>query len=435
MILGNIKKRIGSNSYLKNIFIIASGTALGQLIAFLASPIISRIYSPSDFGIVSVYSSILAVFLVIASLRYEFAISLPKRDEDAINLVTLSLIIVIILSLFSGIVIWIMSNLEITRIYLNKLGLYKWLIPISILGMGSYQVLNYWAIRKSEYKLIAKTKITQNVSQVATYISVGLFKSGPIGLILGDIIGKTSGVRNFCSLILKENKNLFKSIKIKEIIKVGKRYKEFPLISSVSSVINILGLQIAPIAFVLLFGEREAGLYSFGHKMITIPLMVLGQAVAQVYIGEVSKVVKGKKKELKPFFVNTIKKLFLIGIVPIVVLSVGGRLLFSIVFGSEWGEAGYFLQLMSPMYLAFFIVFPISQTLNILEMQKKQFIWDLLRLVLVITIFSVVYLFNISIYNAIILYSFVMAVTYLLLLLIVYKSINNIFKGANEEGL
>ena len=66
-----------------------TGTAAGQLVSILLSPVLTRLYSPQQFGVLSVYTALLTILVVIASLRYELTVPMAASDEDAINLVAL----------------------------------------------------------------------------------------------------------------------------------------------------------------------------------------------------------------------------------------------------------------------------------------------------------------------------------------------------------
>ncbi|HGI1102849.1 TPA: hypothetical protein ACJP3L_001699, partial [Streptococcus pyogenes] len=72
----NIKKSVVSNHFMKSFFILATGTAMSHIFILLATPILTRLYSPEEFGIFSIYLSILYSVSVIASLMYDQAIPL-----------------------------------------------------------------------------------------------------------------------------------------------------------------------------------------------------------------------------------------------------------------------------------------------------------------------------------------------------------------------
>ena len=82
-----------------------SGTVISQIIAILVSPILTRIYSPDDYGVFGVYASIVGIVGVIITLKFEAAILLPKDNGKAIRLKNLTQRIVLIGSLLSLIIL------------------------------------------------------------------------------------------------------------------------------------------------------------------------------------------------------------------------------------------------------------------------------------------------------------------------------------------
>ena len=176
----------------RSVAVLAGGTALGQAITVLASPILTRLYAPEDFGVLAVYSSILGILSVIASWRYELAIPLPEQDEDAVNLVALSLGIVVLMSMVVGLGAWLLGEHVVQ--WLNAPGLqpYLWLLPVGTLLVGSYQIFNYWAVRKQAFGAIARTKLYQGLGAALTQVASGFLKSGPLGLIVGQIVGQSA---------------------------------------------------------------------------------------------------------------------------------------------------------------------------------------------------------------------------------------------------
>jgi lipopolysaccharide exporter len=87
-----------SAAFASDVLKIVSGTTIAQIIVMLSSPILTRLYGPEAFGILGIFSSITAIIGVIACLSLNYAILLPKEDEDAVNLLGMSFIVVAIVT-------------------------------------------------------------------------------------------------------------------------------------------------------------------------------------------------------------------------------------------------------------------------------------------------------------------------------------------------
>ena len=87
-----------SSSFTTDVLKLVTGTTFAQVITILASPLLTRLYGPEAFGFLALFTSITSIIGVIACMRYEMAIMLPKTDEEAANLLGLCLPSVAVIS-------------------------------------------------------------------------------------------------------------------------------------------------------------------------------------------------------------------------------------------------------------------------------------------------------------------------------------------------
>lgn len=426
-LINYIKKK----HFVRNVLVLAGGTAFGQGLVVLVTPVLTRLYLPEHFGILAVYVSILSVLLVVVTFRYELAIPLPEDEESAANIIVLSLIIVSSISFLSLVgIVMLKDNIAYwtgTPALIN----YLWFIPLSLFGAGIYQIFNFWAIRKKFFNIIAKTKISQSVGQIFIQVAFGLLNSGTIGLILGDVVGRINGGTTLAIYSWKQEKKFLKQVSIKGIWTTAKRYIRFPLVSSGSALLNNIGTQLPSILFILFYDAQIAGWYALGQRVIGAPMQILGQAVAQVYLAEASQLSRQNTVALERLFLKTARNLFLIGILPISIIGIFGNLLFEVAFGGSWRVAGQFTQYLTLMFLAQFVVAPLSQTLNILDKQHWQLLWDIGRSIIVIGPLMVVGYTGMAASTAVIVYSILSTLAYLILGVLCYTCIIKL-KTINE---
>jgi len=196
--------------FLRNILVLSGGSAIGQVITLGTLPIITRLYSPVDFGIFSVYTSIVAMVLLILSMTYERAIPLPESDKAASHVVMLSLGVCVIMSLVLAAAIYTLHSPLSRWMSEPDMKPYFLLIILSFLGGGFYQVLNYWSVRKAYFKPLSRTRYSQSISQVASQLLYGAcISTGPMGLVLGDILGRATGVYSQWRRWRKDTENGF----------------------------------------------------------------------------------------------------------------------------------------------------------------------------------------------------------------------------------
>jgi O-antigen/teichoic acid export membrane protein len=383
-----VRRWIPADGFSRSVLLLVGSTAVSQALLALFSPVLTRIYTPEDFGVFGVFTSALALLLVVSNLRYEMAIPLADSDEDAIHLLALCLSITVVLVLLVCVGVWMGGPAWARLLREPRLGPFLWLLPVSLVGAGTYQALGYWMFRKRRYPETARTKIIQSASQVIAQVSFGILGTGAGGLILGDAAGRLAG-SGALLLAVRRSTILRPRIDWNRMRAVASRFRRFPLISSLSAFLNSATLQLPPLLFVATYGPREGGWFVLGQTVIAMPSVLVGQAVAQVYLGEASVLRRTEPARYEALFFRTASRLALAGIVPVVLGLVAAPWAFSWIFGPSWREAGIYVRIMSASYLVNFVVWPLSQTLLILERQELQMYWDAGRLALVAGVFLV----------------------------------------------
>jgi O-antigen/teichoic acid export membrane protein len=383
-LINKLKTLLPTGKFARSVTVLAGGTAIGQGLVVLASPLLTRLYSPNDFGVLAVYISILGILAVIASLRYEMSIPLPENDEAAANLLILCLTIVLGISLLTLFGVWFLNDQIVAWTKVTALRQYLWLLPVSILGVGSYQIFNYWAIRKQAFSQIARTKLNQSLALVITQVSFGVLGLGAIGLLLGQLLGNVTGTTTLASLAWQNTRKALKTVSLTSVFHVANRYKRFPLLSSGSALLDSLGSQLPTLFLSALYAPQVAGLLALGQRVVGLPAHLVGSSVAQVYLGESARMAQDSPEKLSRLFWRTLKGQLVIGLPLILLLALPAPWTFPLVFGKDWTEAGLYVQVLSPMFLLAFVSSPLGVTLDVLERQDLHILREITKVFLVI---------------------------------------------------
>ena len=414
--------RLPGGRFTRSVVVLAGGTAMGQAVSIAAAPVITRLYSPADYGAMGVYTSLLAIFCVVASLRYELAILLPEKDEDAAATVVLSLAIISFTVSIFGLGVWWLHVEIIQWTNTPALGLYLWLLPVGVAWTGVYNVFNYWAIRKKAFGLIARTRLFQRIAAVIT--KIGGYPFGLVGLLLGNIVAASAGIVSLVAFVVREDRNLFNTTNCRAMVRMAARYRRFPQISSVSGIMNATSLHLPMLMLAAFYGQIVTGQFALVLVVATYPTGFLGQAVGQVYLGEGASAVRNSPSTLYHLFLPVTKRMSVIAIVPMLVLVTLGPSLFVFVFGREWREAGEFARVLAPMMACQFVVSPLGSTLNLLERQAYLLAWDCFRITLVVASLGLPAFLGWTAITAIGVYSGVMIVAYVVLWILIKVTIS-----------
>lgn len=359
--------------------VVIGGTASSQLIIVLTSPILTRIYSPSEFGRFSAFSAVVAITGVISALRFESAVPIPRDEKAAHELVWLGLFT----SLVTGVVgIAVTTIASIFGWWDAALvsGLVLLLVPITSTLFGFSAVLSQLAIRQQRYHRYAVRKLIQAIAIVTGQVALGYLLVGPIGLILGYAIGQLCV---FISLTINSGLTSPRALGLSYggMKKVAGEYRRFPLVLAPSGLLNTLGLQ-APILLVAgLYGAHVAGWFGLTQKVLAAPVALLGTSIAQVYLGELASHSREQDPRLKSLFRKVSLALGSIAVVLAIGILVTAPVVFDIAFGDEWRDSGVYAQLLAAGIAGQLLAAPISQTLIVLGRTTWQLGWDTLRLV------------------------------------------------------
>ena len=242
---GIIRKLLPQNRFARSVSVLAGGTVAGQLVIIAVSPILTRLYTPEEFGLLGVYASILGILGVIASLRYQLAIPIPECDNEAANIAVLSLIVVVVTTLCSAVAVWLMGNQVVGLLNTPDLEPYLWLIPIGLFLVGVYQVFQYWAMRTKEFSNVARTRLSQSLGMVITQIAGYTF--GPVALLLGRVVGQSAGVFGLAKSALRKNHDAFKACTVGKIKLAAREYRKFPIVSTWTGLASSGGSNLPPI--------------------------------------------------------------------------------------------------------------------------------------------------------------------------------------------
>jgi len=375
----------------RNVSILAGGTALAQAIGVVASPILTRIYKPVDFGALQIFISLMMFAMIASGGRYEVAILLPEDEQSSIDVLGLAICCVCLTTTITAVVVLICHYYWILPVSMVPVKGYLWLFPISVLGAGLYQVLTYWAMRHNGYSQIAKSKFTRTGAQVATQLSVGLFVHGSFGLLVGDAIGRITGSGRFVRELWRQSSDRLRAIRFSRMVKLAIRYRAYPLVSMWGALISVSGGPLLTLFLAQFYGAQGVGWLALVTRVLAVPSDLIGLSISQVYTSEAARLSRSDPKRLMHIFLKTTRRMLYLGLAPCVVFTILAPWLFELIFGREWREAGVYARYLAFMFYAGFINSPVQVTLNVLEKQRAQFIWDISRVVLIVAAMALPY--------------------------------------------
>lgn len=365
-----------------NVLKLVTGSVFAQAAGVLVAPIVTRLFAPEAFGVAALFASVTGIIAVVACLRYELSIMLPKADEDAVNLFAVSLSFVLVITAISALIVFFAGDVIINLLNSPALKRYLWLIPISVFVSGIFLALNYWNSRKKHFGRLSIARVVSSVTAQAIKLGAGFagFISGGV-LISATILGQIASTVVLSGQIWRDDRYLFMmNIRWKKMIAGMKRHKKFPLYNSWSALLNSASHKLPILFLAFYFSPEVVGFYALGRTVLSMPVNMVGGAVAQVFFQKASDV-RNDTGNLSHVVEEVFKRLVSLGIFPALLLTIIGKDLFVVVFGARWAEAGMYMQILGLWVFFQSISSPISTLFAVLEKQHYGLFFNILLFV------------------------------------------------------
>lgn len=379
-----IVKQLTQSKFVRNVILVASGTAGAQAITMAFSPIITRFYGPEAFGLLGTFTAILGIVMPIAALSYPIAIVLPKSDDDAKAIAKLSFRIAFVIALILSAILLIAGNEIAALLGMEAIASFMLLIPVAMFFNALQQIMQQWLIRKKQFKVTARIAVSQSLILNSSKVGAGWFY--PLGSVL--IILATLGNALYAAQLwfgakkwADQDGRIGKTTKAVSLKEVAYKHRDFPYYRAPQVFINALSQSLPVLMLASFFGPASAGFYAIGRTVIGMPSTLLGKAVSDVFYPKIAEAANANKDVHKPIFKAT-AALAAVGIVPYGVVFLFGPTLFEFVFGKEWLVAGEYARWLAAWLYFAFMNRPSVAALAVLNMQRMFLIYEVVSLLL-----------------------------------------------------
>lgn len=367
----------------RNVSILMTGTVGGQLLFALSSPILTRIYSPGEMGVLNVFTGIAAPILAFAALRFNYALQVPEDEHDARSLAHLAFASVIVVAMLTlGVVLLFRS--EIASFFSTpELESVLFLLPITVITAGTFMTVTSWSVRIKQFPLIAKARFQQSVAIVALQVGLGLSGTGAWGLMTGDAMGRLVGATSLLRLFRSGSETTTEATDRKRVYwELLKRYRRFPLYSVPPAIMNSVSVNLPTYFLAYSHGPGSVGLFALSQRVLGLPLNVISEAVSQVFLSQAAELRWRSMSALRKRTRDVSLILMALGAIIVVPIAIVGPWVFGLVFGDKWYEAGVYVRALAPMLWAQFSFSPLGAILDILERQDLHAIRETVRMLL-----------------------------------------------------
>ncbi len=373
------------NPIYRSILMLSGGTALAQLIGICTLPLVTRLYSPAEIGTVSLFLSFFGFWVTTIALRYEQALMIATDDPESHVVHRLATSLVLVMSLLGVPVLWLLQQNNVLEFQLLPVWTPLIAFPI-LLGYGLFMVYRSWALRAGLVSQISQAAISRAGAMAGTKLGLGVLGGGVVALFAAELAGALSSMHK----LMQATKQHFAaskppSIGYAQMRQAGLKYGKFPMLDTPSAWMDALALTLPLPMVASLYGAEAAGWFGLARMVLSLPNAQIGAAVADVFQMSLAEAVRDKNPQrARGVFYMLLKKLGLIGLVPLALSIAALPWAFPIVFGQQWAPAGNIAASLAPWLYAAFVISPLSRALAVLQVQEWKLFYDVTALGLLI---------------------------------------------------
>jgi O-antigen/teichoic acid export membrane protein len=372
----------------KEVGTLLTGNVVAQLVALAAYFVLTRIFSPEDYGLYNIFYSYIEVLIIASTCKYELAIVCADNDGEAAAVMRLSLrlnTIVSVVLLSVALLLWLTDSLPGN---FAQLGWMVLLIPPMVFFCGTSRVYTFIFNRMRNYAPIALSDMVNAVSGICIKIGLGLLGFLQSGMPIGTVAGRA--VANMIYRLKLKRCRIWndKSVERIPLRTVARKYGNFPLFVATKDFLNSFSNNLPFLWLAAFFSQTEVGLFALALTFTFRPVNLLNNAIEKVYYACTSESVhKGEP------IGRLIRRLLLVVnvvAVPVCVLAwFVAEPVFAFCFGGRWAGCGIYVQALLPWVLVMLSSTSLMFVSNVFSTQRTEFCFYVVLLVLRIVALAV----------------------------------------------
>jgi O-antigen/teichoic acid export membrane protein len=367
-----------AGQFRRSVAVLASGTAISQAIPIAAMPVLTRLYTPEEFGTVALYLALASLLGVVATARYELAIPLPSDDTEAAEIGLLALKICVATSLVVLGAVAALGGRIADLLGDPRLAPWLYLLPATIMATGLYSVCQLWCNRMGRYRAMSINRVQHSGATAAGNIAMGAAGvSG--GLIVGSLIGQAASATLIASRIWRADRATLRRTTRAGQRRLAARYAFHPLHLVPSHFVGVTALQLPVLMVGVLFATGAAGFYSVAHRVVSIGSSTVANAIGDVYRQQAAKEYRDRGS-FETLFLRTLRTTALLAVVPFAIVYLAAPAVAEWVLGPPWRIAGDYARILAVSGFFQFVFTPVDKGALVVGATRYIFAWQAARL-------------------------------------------------------
>ncbi|HEG9299934.1 TPA: type 8 capsular polysaccharide synthesis protein Cap8K [Staphylococcus aureus] len=403
------------NKFIGDSFLMILSSGIAQVILIITTPIITRLYSPTEFGEFTIFSNIAMILIPIINARYDLLIVNTKNDRSA-NILSqisflISLLILLILIPIFAISAWLYPNFILDFIF----------IIIMLFLVSLTNIFTNYLNKERKYKVLSLINVFRAGSMALLQIIFGLLALGSLGLIIGFSLSYIAGI----TLGYKTFKKHFNIVRDKEETKALFLENKNQLVYSTPSILlNSLSFSVVVFFIGILYTNTEVGIYGMAIRVLGIPVTIISLGLSKIFMQQANDyyIEYGNFRNLLLKFSSILVIVSIILYVPLYLFS---EELVNILLGHSWVDAITIIKIVIPLFVIRLIVSTVSLSVIVLQKQQLELILQALFLIGTTATFVISKMLNLTFLNFVSINTVVLIVSYMIFFIALYYFAKN----------
>jgi len=364
-----------SRRLLGDVLLVARGTVIGQAPFVLATPLITRLFSPAELGIYAVALAFVGITAPVVGLRLELAAISARNQDDARALLLLSGLVTLPVTCASTA---ILCGLKVLGI--GSYGALSWWLVgatgAMVAAAGAYSTLRCWLARRSSFRLVSNSMTIQGCLRAGIPVTLAPFGASAALLIAAELAARLSAI-----LLMIRSSGLFTALRgtripASALCDSARRFWKYPVLLGPSALIDAAATALPVPILATCYGLGSAGKFALVQRLVMLPAALIVGSVGDVFHAHAANVAGQRPGTVGRFVAATAGQLFLFALAVYVPVAFIAPFTAGWVFGRQWTDAGYMIALLAPLCIAQTTVSPISRGLLLSGREERKLLAD-----------------------------------------------------------
>lgn len=369
---------------MRNVAVVAVGTAGAQTVNIAFTPVITRCYGPEALGLLETFMALVGALYPICALAYPIAIILPREDGEAKGIIRISLYVSSAIALFFMVVLLVDGDQILGMLKVGSIANFSLLIPLSLLFATWLEISQKWLTRKKQFKIQAKVAVLQSLIFNGAKVTIGWFL--PTAAVLIVLTAFSNALQSLMLWLGTRTRSSAKADteqtqKPIRLLPLAKRYYDFPAYRAPQAFMNAISQMLPVLMLTAFFGPTSAGFFGICRRVLNLPSLLIGKSVAQVFYPRITEAAQNDTN-VSHLIIKATFALIAVGVIPFSMVVAFGPWLFGFVFGNKWTPAGEYARWLALGLFFAFINRPSVTSIPVLKLQGYFLAFEIVSIVL-----------------------------------------------------